>query len=395
MTRTPALFLALALAATAPPARAAEEAAAARGPSDAAPAITVSTVAPARLVDRVLASGMIGPVEEVLVQPQIEGQAIEAIEVEVGDWVEAGAVLARLSNAALLLSRSQLEATHASSEATIAQAEAQLAEAEALRDEALRDRDRAVSLAERGAGSSAAADAARARDAAAAARMRAAGQALNAARAQLRLVEAQQEDVALQLRRTEVTAPVAGRVTGRNATIGAIAAMAGEPLFAIVRDGALELRADVAEQDVLRLEPGQPARISVVGAPAPIAGEIRLVEPTVSAASRLGRVRIAIDDPGKVRSGMFADAEIRVRETEALAVPASAVNGKAREARVLRVEDSVVDAAAIVTGIRDGGLVEVVDGLAAGDVVVTKAGAFVRPGDRINPVPAAPAEARK
>jgi len=39
-------------------------------------------------------------------------------------------------------------------------------------------------------------------------------------------------------------------------------------------------------------------------------------------------------------------------------------------------------------GIRQGAYVEILDGLSAGDQVVTKAGAFVRAGDRINPVPA-------
>jgi HlyD family secretion protein len=90
-----------------------------------------------------------------------------------------------------------------------------------------------------------------------------------------------------------------------------------------------------------------------------------------------------------VRSGMFADAEIQVREVEALAAPVSALNGTAGGATVLRVVGDEVETAEIVPGVRDGGLVEVVEGLAAGDVVVTKAGAFVRPGDRINPVPAA------
>lgn len=387
----PALAVA-ALLAAALPAASAEDA-----PPEAAagaPAITVSEVAPAALVDRVRASGMIGPVEQVLVSPQIEGQAIETIEVEVGDWVEAGQTLARLSDAALQLQHTQLEASRATAEATIAQGEAQLAEAEALRDEALRDRDRAVSLAERGATSGAAADTARSTAAAAAARMNAAAQGLNAARAQLRLVDAQLADIDLQLQRTAVKAPVAGRVAARNATIGAIASMAGEPLFAIMRDGALELRADVSEQDVLKLAPGQPARLAVAGLATPITGEIRLVEPTVNEVSRLGRVRIAIDDSDRVRAGMFADAEIIVRQTEALAVPVSAVNAAATGATVLRVRGDEVESAKIVTGVRDGALVEVIDGLAAGDVVVTKAGAFVRPGDRINPVPAVGAAPR-
>jgi len=48
-----------------------------------------------------------------------------------------------------------------------------------------------------------------------------------------------------------------------------------------------------------------------------------------------------------------------------------------------------VERVTVKTGIRDGGLVEITEGLAAGDTVVTKAGAFVRAGDRVTPVPAA------
>ena len=47
----------------------------------------------------------------------------------------------------------------------------------------------------------------------------------------------------------------------------------------------------------------------------------------------------------------------------------------------------VAERVVVTTGIRDGGMVEITDGLAPGDLVVLKAGAFVRAGDRINPVP--------
>lgn len=374
-----AIPLALALAAAAP-------ARAAAAPPT-LPAITVAEIAPAHLVQRVRASGMIVAVEEVLVAPQIEGQAVEGIEAEVGDWVEAGAVLARLSDAALKLQRSQLDATRASAEAAIAQAEAQLLEAEAMRDEALRERDRAEKLSRQGVTSTAATDTARSNAATALARTTAAAQARTAAEAQLRLVEAQIADVELQLRRTAITAPVAGRVTGRDARIGAIAA-GGAPLFAIMRDGALELRADVAEQDVLALAPGQRATLRVAGRAEPIAGEIRLVEPTVDADTRLGRVRIGIDAPGTVRAGMFAEAEIEARTADALAAPVSALRRVEGGAEVYRVRDGVVEIVPVVAGIRDGALVEVVSGLSRGDLVVAKSGAFVRDGDRINPVPA-------
>jgi HlyD family secretion protein len=55
----------------------------------------------------------------------------------------------------------------------------------------------------------------------------------------------------------------------------------------------------------------------------------------------------------------------------------------------MRVKDGIVERVAVKTGIRDGGLVEITEGLNQGDLVITKAGAFVRAGDRINPVPAA------
>jgi HlyD family secretion protein len=48
--------------------------------------------------------------------------------------------------------------------------------------------------------------------------------------------------------------------------------------------------------------------------------------------------------------------------------------------------DGSVRRVTVTAGIRDGGRVEILDGLAEGDLVVARAGAFVRDGDRINPV---------
>ncbi|MCU0791066.1 MAG: biotin/lipoyl-binding protein, partial [Nitratireductor sp.] len=85
-----------------------------QAPAPTLPAISVLAASKAVLTDRVLASGIIEPVEQVSVQPQIEGQAIESLAVDVGAYVEEGEVLARLSTSALILQRSQLEATRAS-----------------------------------------------------------------------------------------------------------------------------------------------------------------------------------------------------------------------------------------------------------------------------------------
>ena len=366
----------------------AEDAAAATPAPVSLPAITVIPVAKTMLTDRVLASGLVGPVETVLVQPQIEGQAIERINVEIGDTVSAGQVLAVLSNSSLTLQKSQLTASRAAAEATIAQAEAQVIEAQTSAAEVVRVRDRTLALAQQGTTSRAAADTASANATSAAAQVTVAAQGLVAAQAQLTLVDAQIANIDLSLQRTAVKAPVAGEVVERNAMIGAIASGNGTPMFTLVRDGLLELNADVAEQDILRLAAGQTVLLHAVGLTAPLTGKVRLVEPTVDTDTRLGRVRITIDNSAQVRSGMFADAEILVSQKETLALPLSAIGGGSTGTSALKVVNGVVTQTPVTTGIRDGGLIEITSGLAVGDLAVMKAGAFVRDGDHINPVQA-------
>jgi HlyD family secretion protein len=158
-------------------------------------------------------------------------------------------------------------------------------------------------------------------------------------------------------------------------------------MFTIVRDNAMELRAEVSEQDLLRLAEGQKAALRASEFSAPISGTVRLVEPTIDPQTRLGTARIAIDDPSQVVKGMFLTAEVTVRQAEALAVPVTAVGSGPEGTTVMRVRDGVVERVPVTTGIRDGGRIGITGGLEAGDLVVTKAAAFVRDGDRINPIP--------
>lgn len=279
-----ALFLATALLPAflfpSVPAYAAEDAPA-EAAAPALPAITVSTAGKRLLRDRVIVSGLVNPVEAVQVAPLIEGQPIENLRADVGDWVEEGQILATLSKTTLELQKSQYIASLASARATIAQAEAQLLEARAAADEAQRVNERTAALKVQGTASQAAADQASANAIAATARVTVATQSLEAARAQVSLVEAQLANIDLQLSRTEVKAPVAGEITHRNAVVGSIASAAGQPMFTMIRDGALELSADVAEIDLTRLQPGQTVSMVSVGSAERLTGSIRLVEPTI------------------------------------------------------------------------------------------------------------------
>lgn len=349
------------------------------------PALTVTEAQTQRLADRIVASGLVAAVERVEVQPLIDGQPVEALLADVGDTVPEGAVLARLSPATLELQRMRLQAQRAQAQAAAAQAEAGRVEAEANAVEARANAERIGQLQARDATSQAAVDQARAGAATAEARVTAARAQAEASRADIRVADAQLADLDLQLARTEVKSPVAGQIVARNAAIGAIASGAGDAMFVLTRDGALELRADVAEADLLRLAAGQPAELRLVDGTT-LAASVRLVEPQVNETTRLGRVRIAVDDSSHLRPGLFAEATIIAATREALALPATAVGRDAEGTFVMQVTDGTVHRVPVTIGIRDGGRVEIAAGINAGDTVVSKAGAFVREGDRINPV---------
>jgi HlyD family secretion protein len=372
----------------------AQEAETAAPVKQAPPAITVTTVDNAVLRDRIRASGLVAALERVNVQPKIEGQPVEDVLAEVGDHVAKGAVLARLSDTALKLEKSQLAASRASAVASIAQAEAQLVEAQASAEEAWRTMDRAEQLHKQGNTAKAAADQAATAYTSANARVMVARQGAEAAKAQLELVEAQMANLELQLERTLIIAPVAGEVVQKNALAGSIASASNDPMFVIVRDGILELNADIAEQDLPRMAAGQRAVLRAAGVRQELTGTVRLIEPAIDEVTRLGRARISIDQADRVRSGMFLEAEIEVSEREVLAVPITAIGTDDEGAFVMTVDDGGrVHRNTVTTGIRDGGLVEIEDGVAKGDRVVAKAASFVRDGDLVNPVAAATAEA--
>ena len=295
------------------------------------PAITVSTVTQQTLRDIVIASGLVTPVDQVLVVPMVQGQQVAELLVDVGDTVSAGQVLARLSSSAFSLQKTELQQA--------------LMAAQTANDAAL-----IADLTEK----------------------------LQTATASLARAE-------LTIAQTDVKSPVSGAVTGRNAQLGA---MPSGPMFTIVRDGLLELRADISESDLIKLQVGQKAELTIVGASAPLMGTVRLVEPTIDPVTRLGRIRISFDDSAAVRAGMVVEAAVLVAQRQTTAVPVTAVGAFEGKPTVMAVKDGVAGRVPVATGIRMGGWIEITDGLSLGDVVVTKAGAFVRQGDRINPVPA-------
>lgn len=353
------------------------------------PAIVVTKVAERNLKDSVVASGTIRPVEEVFVQPLVDGLSIKSLKVDVGDEVTAGQVVAELNSDSLLLQKSQLQANRAKAEAGLAQYRAQVIEAQANADDAVRQRDRTQNLSRNGTASTAQVEQTAASAAAALARLNAAKQAVSVGEADIKVVQAQIDDIDLKLERTDVKAPVAGVISKKDAKVGAIAAGSGTPLFTMIRDGDIELVADVPESEIGRLKAGMSAKVTVAGTTESLDAKIRLVSPVVDQTSRLGAVHIVVSDETAAKAGMYANAEIIITETRGLALPQSAVTTDRKGSFARLVEGNVVKQVKLEIGIQDAGFVQILSGLKAGDQVVAKAGAFVRDGDQIKPVPSA------
>lgn len=355
------------------------------------PSIIVTEAVKKSLTDRIIATGTIRPIDEIYVQPLVEGLSVKAINVDVADEVEANAVLATLNDDALLLQKSQYQANKAKAEASVAQYKAQVIEAEANLDDAVKQRDRTAKLNQSGTSTLSQLEQANAQVAVARARLNAARQSVAVGESDVQVIEAQLADVELQLARTGVKAPVAGVISAKNAKVGAIASGNGDPLFTIIKDGAIELVADISESDIQKAKVGQKALVTVAGGQREIEGRVRLVSPTVDQTTRLGLVHIEIDPDSGARAGMYGRAAIIVEQTDALALPLSAVTTGREGSLARKVEQGIVKQVKIDIGFQDGGFVQILNGLQPGDVVVAKAGAFVRDGDRIAPVPEKPA----
>jgi HlyD family secretion protein len=364
-------------------------------PDARAPAVTVVPAARAEVVDRLPVTGTFAPREEVLVAAEIDGLAIVEVLAEEGQRVAAGEVLARLDRRSLEVSLAQNTAQIARADAAIAQARAQIAEAEATRVQSAQSLERAQTLSRTGATSGEVLDQRTAQARSAAARVDAARQALGLAEADKRLAEAQRRDIELRLSRTEVKARAAGVVSRRTARLGALAAGAADPLFRIIRDGEIELEADVPETSLARLRAGQPAAVLPVAHEAPIAGRVRLVAPEINRQTRLGRVRISLGSAEGVAIGTFGRATVEVARSTGVVVPLSAVLFAASGPVVQVVKDGVVETRRVEVGLRAEGRVEIRAGVAEGEQVVAVSGTFLRAGDRVTAVAAPERQARR
>ena len=352
------------------------------------PAVTVVRAGTRSFNDRLYVSGTLVAREEAMVGPQIDGLRITELLADDGDRVARGQVLARLDRTQLDALAAESDAALARADAAVAQAQNAIAQFDATNAQAQADYSRATRL-ETGVISQSALDSRASAARAAAAQLAGARSALAVSEADRRSQQAQRRELDVRIARTEVRAPVAGVVSRRTARLGALAMNAGDALFRVTQDGAIDLDAEAPEDALVRVRLGMPAAVTVSGTSAATAGKVRLISSEIDKASRLGHVRIALDAAPAARIGAFATAVIDVSRREGVSVPASALAGQDGDWAVEIVgEGDRIVRRPVQRGLAEGDAVEIRVGLAPGERVVARAAAFLRAGDLVRPVTA-------
>jgi HlyD family secretion protein len=322
------------------------------------PQITVMVPGSTMVADAVTAPGSIAARRDAAVGVQGEGGRVTQVLVEAGQAVSKGQLLARIDDAVQVQQSAQLAASVRSAEADARLAQANLTRAEALVsrgfiskadiDQRTATRDGAV--------------------------------------ARVAVAKAQLAENNARIERLQVRAPAAGLVLARSVEVGQVVSPSAV-LFRLAEGGTLEMRAQVAEQDMARLKPGMIAMVTPLGSTSEYRGKVWLIDPVIDIASRQGIARIALAYEPGLRVGAFAKTRIEVGEAPRPVLPQSAVmsDDKGNYVFVIGAENRV-ERRDITTGTVGDQGVSIATGLNGTEKVVVSAGAFLRPGEKVAPV---------
>jgi membrane fusion protein, heavy metal efflux system len=182
-----------------------------------------------------------------------------------------------------------------------------------------------------------------------------------------------------------VVAPITGTITQRQVGVGqyimSAASGATNPIYTIGDLATVWLVANVRETDSPRVRVGQSTEVSVLALPGQVfKGRVSWIGTTVDPATHRLPVRVEVKNPeGFLKPQMFASFSIATSgEMNAPGVPASAVIYDEGITRVyVANDDATVAARAIRAGRSLNGMIEVLDGLKAGDKVITAGTLFI------------------
>lgn len=352
------------------------------------PSPATVTVQPVRLRTfprTLLVTGSLAAWDELPVGAEVSGLRIERIYVDEGDRVHQGQVLAELNEDVLLAQMHQAQANIGRMRSAIRQQAALIQEAVAVQQEAKANLRRYSDLARQGAISQVEAQTRETSAATSLAKVESARQSLAVAQSDMAKAQAELEQLKATLAQTRIMAPVDGYISKRQAKLGSVVGPnGGTVLFTLVRDGRVELNAEVPELSLPNIEIGQQVLVSSDAAPAKkYVGRVRQVTPVVDPQTRIGSVHIALPANPNLKPGMFMHGELHLGSSPALVVPEAAVLFRDAKPFVFVLQGDRVAVQHIETGTRSQGFVEVLSGLRDGEKVVLAGAGYLKNGSRV------------
>jgi len=329
--------------------------------------------------------------------PKVSGY-LQRINVNLGDSVRQGQVIAQIDQADFLQKVKEIEAKvdHAKAQLSeleagsrpeeLRQAEETVRQAQSRFDNARLQRERVEALFKRQVISKKEADLAEMEYTVAEAQLQASQQNLKlvregarqevkeGSRAKLKEMEALLAQENIRLQNTLIVAPFQGEVVRKYVDVGALVS-SSTPIVNLVHTMTLKIVANVLERDIPLLKPGMKATIRAEAYPEKVfEGKVARVNMGLELSTRTLQAEIEISNSDRLlKPGMFARIEVvLVEKPGVLAIPGSAVILDQGERFVYAVEGNKAARRAIVTGIEQDRFVEIKEGLREGDQVVVR-----------------------
>jgi RND family efflux transporter MFP subunit len=386
----PAIVVAAAVAA----ATACSRSQAAAPSHSARPAVAVVAAHRADLSETLTLAAEFRPFEEIDVHAKVAGY-LKTIYVDVGDRVKAGQPLALLEVPELHDEAQQDEATIHRSVEEVNRATADLARAESAHEIAhlASTRLAAVIKARPNLVAQQEVDDAMSKDRVAEAQVATAKSAIAAAEQQLAVSKAMAGKTKTLLDYTRITAPFAGVVTHRYADTGAMI-QAGTssqtqamPVIKLSSIAKLRLSIAVPESAVAQVKVGMPVDVRVDAVKRTFSGVVARFAGKVNPDTRTMETEVDVANPDlTLVPGMYAYASLALAGApHALSIPVQAIDRVDDKTSVLLVNRGTVERRAVSIGLETPDSVEVVDGLADGDLVVVGNRGQLRPGAAVAP----------
>jgi RND family efflux transporter MFP subunit len=200
---------------------------------------------------------------------------------------------------------------------------------------------------------------------------------------QLRGAQARLQNAERELRNTRVLAPVSGLIDQRLVAAGDFV-QAGQPLARLLSGETLRVHLPFPETVAGRLQPGQTVYLSTPLAPDdPVTGAISELRPALGR-SRAVEAIVEFENPGTWRAGASVRGTVVLERRDSVVLPEAAVVMRPAGRIVYLIDNDIVRARPVEVGTLREGKIEIMAGLAAGDLVALDGAGFLTDGAPVN-----------